>query len=295
MSFLRWLRFQYCLATKSLSYSRDVIDSIYRIYLNHNKVIHYRDGYPVYSLTTPALFSKPMANFLARTFYRTLQNRNLPNLLSFAVNDECNAACQHCSFYDGVDQPGRATLSLTQAKKLIADAQELGVSVINFVGGEPLLRKDLAQIVASIDKSRSTSLLFTNGWLLAERARELKSAGLDSVYVSIDFSEAGPHDHFRQTPGMFDRALAGIREAKKLGFSTGFSVTMTPESWEAGELNKIIHLAKQVGVHEVFVFDALPTGRYQNRTDCIDNSAWVDDMIRSVEPFHRDASYPGVA
>lgn len=80
-SLLSWLRFQWCLATRSVGYGSDLIDIIYRVYLNHSKVIHYRNGLPVYSLTTPALFSKPMANFLARALYRNLQNRNLPNLM----------------------------------------------------------------------------------------------------------------------------------------------------------------------------------------------------------------------
>ncbi|WP_199318815.1 hypothetical protein [Leptolyngbya sp. FACHB-541] len=90
--------------------SIDFVEVLYRIYLNHNKVIHFRNGYPVYSLSTPALFSKPAANFIARALYRTIQNKNLPNMMSFAVNDDCNAACQHCSFFTAVEEPGRAVL-----------------------------------------------------------------------------------------------------------------------------------------------------------------------------------------
>ncbi|WP_199313513.1 hypothetical protein [Leptolyngbya sp. FACHB-671] len=52
--------------------SIDFVEVLYRIYLNHNKVIHFRNGYPVYSLSTPALFSKPAANFIARALYRTI-------------------------------------------------------------------------------------------------------------------------------------------------------------------------------------------------------------------------------
>ena len=289
------LRLRWFLATRSLRYLEDFNEVLLRIYLNHSKVIHYRRGKPVYSLTTPAVYSKPAANFISRALYRTIQNRNLPNLMSFAVNDDCDAACQHCSFFSAVEEPGRAVLDLEQSRALIRDAQELGVSVVNFVGGEPLLRDDLPDIIRAVDKDLSTTVLFTNGSRLEARAKELWQAGLDSVYVSIDASGAEAHDAFRRSPGLFDKALRGIAACRKLGFSTGFSVTMAPESWEAGELEKIIELARENGVHEVLVFDALPTGRFKNRADLVDDEgAWVEAMIRSTDGINRDRRYPGV-
>ena len=56
------------------------------------------------------------------------------------------------------------------------------MSILNLVGGEPLLRSDLPEIIASVDKSRSTVVLLTNGWHLAERAPELGRAGTPGVF-----------------------------------------------------------------------------------------------------------------
>jgi MoaA/NifB/PqqE/SkfB family radical SAM enzyme len=293
-SWLAELRFRWLLATGSLRGSPDLVRTLYRVYLDHDKVIHVRDGHPVFSLVSPALFSGPAAHFLARTLYRTIQNRNVPNLMSFAVNDACNAACEHCSFFTAVDEPGRGVLTQAEAVQAIRDAQELGVSVINFVGGEPLMREDLPVLISAVDKALSTTLLFTNGWALEARAAELRWAGLDSVYASIDAADAGRHDAFRHRPGLFERALRGIEAARRLGCSTGFSTTMTPESWQVGELGRIVELAREVGVHEVFVFDAMPTGRYQARADIVDNPGWVDDMIRWARPYNRDPDYPAI-
>ena len=300
MAGLRWWslgswRWRWALARRGLSYSTAIFDRIYRIYLNHAKVIHYRDGFPVYSLTTPAAFSKPAANFLARALYRTIQNRNLPNLMSFAVNDICNAHCPHCSFYEGVDAKDRTVLSLDQARKVVADAQDLGVSVINFVGGEPLLRRDLSDIIASVDKGRSCTVLFTNGWFLQERAVELRRAGLDGVYISLDASTASAHDSCRGVKGLFDRAVAGASAARRLGMSTGVSYCVTPEAYAAGELDDVIEMSRRIGAHEVLVFDALPTGRFQNRQDLVDNNEWVDTMIEKARPYNEAAEYPGIA
>jgi MoaA/NifB/PqqE/SkfB family radical SAM enzyme len=290
----RRLRLKAFLAGRALGYGSDFVDVLYRIYLNHSKVIHHRDGYPVYSLSTPALFSPPAAHFIARTLYRAVQNRNIPNLMSVAVNDGCNARCGHCSFFEGVESPGRHVLTSSEWAGVIGEAQALGVSIVNLVGGEPLLHPELEAIVASVDKSLSTVLLFTNGWHLAARAAGLRRAGLDSVYVSLDAADAERHDTLRGTPGLFDRALAGLAVARRQGMSVGISATLTPESFEAGELKRLVELTRRVGAHELLVFDALPTGRLEHRDDLVDNGAWVERMIASAEPWNRDPRYPGV-
>ncbi len=291
---LNSLRLQWFLATKALGYSTDFVETLYRIYLNHQKIIHFRDGYPVYSLSTPALFSKPAANFIARALYRTIQNKNLPNLMSLAVNDTCNVHCEHCSFFEAVEQPGRPSLDLGQMQQVIAQAQELGVSVINFVGGEPLLRPDLPELIRSVDKSRSTTILFTNGWHLAQRARDLRRAGLDSVYVSLDAADPVGHDLFRGQTGLFERAIAGIAAAKRAGFSVGISTTLTPESYARGEFTAMVELARRLRVHELLIFDALPSGRYQHRQDLVDDPHWIEAAIAAARPYNRDPRYPGI-
>ena len=294
LAITRRLRLQAFLAAKALGYGTDFVDVLYRIYLNHNKVIHYRDGYPVYSLSTPALFSPPAAHFIARTLFRSVQNRNIPNLMSLAVNDGCNARCGHCSFFSGVESPGRTVLSAIQWSGVIKEAQALGVSIINLVGGEPLLHPELEAIVASVDKSLSTVLLFTNGWHLADRVASLRQAGLDSVYVSLDAADAAQHDALRGTPGLFDRALQGLAMARRQGLSVGISATLTPESFAAGELARLVELARRVGAHELLVFDALPSGRLEHRDDLVDNGDWVERMIDSANRWNRDPRYPGV-
>ncbi len=293
MNIIKRLRYNLFFLTHSVGYTKEYIERTYKIYIGHSKVIHVRDGYPVFSLSSPALFSKPSAHFFARILFRTIQNKNIPNLMSYAVNDICNVSCKHCSFFQGVEEKGRENLSLEQSKQLIQDAQELGVSVINFVGGEPLLRTDLADIIRSVDKTVSTTVMFTNGWLLKEKAKELRSAGLDSIYISIDSADEKIHDTIRGQEGLFKRAVAGLIEAKKEGFSVGISTCLTPEAYKRGELKKMMDFAQSLGVHEVIIFDAMPSGRYAFRKDLVDND-WTEEMIREVRSYNQDESFPGV-
>ncbi len=288
------LRLRSFIATHSIPYTYDYIKAFYKIYLNHDKVIHFRDGYPVFSLSTPSVFSKPMANLVARSFFRSIQNKNIPNLLSFAINDICNAGCEHCSFFQGVHDPKRKPVSLDQAKKIIYEAQELGVTMINFVGGEPLLREELPQIIQSVDKNTSATTLFTNGALLSEKANILRESGLDGIYISLDAAQEAKHDFFRKSKGLFQNATEGIQVALSTGMSVGISTTMTPESYADGELDRIVELGKKLGVHEVLIFDAMPTGRYKHRKDLVDNHNWVEDMIHHIKKYNDDPSYPGV-
>jgi len=288
------LRLKITTLLKGPSYLDEFTRQTYKTYLNHNKVIHYRDGYPVYSLSTPALFSKPAANFFARILYRIIQNRNMPNLMSFALTDTCNAQCAHCSFFDKESQRKGEVMTSQQCKKIIADAQEIGVSIINLLGGEPLMRGDIMEIIKSIDKDLSTVILFTNGWHLQEKAGDLKKAGLDGVYVSIDSADGAEHDKIRNRNGMFEKAMAGLSSAKKAGLSVGISCCITKDDYNGGKLEEIIELGREIGIHEILVFDAIPTGKLKDCGKLIDDNHWINDMIKFTEKYNKDDSYPGI-
>lgn len=231
---------------------------------------------------------------MARTLYRSIQNKNMPNLMSFAVTDVCNARCGHCSFYEGIEDVTRKPMNLEECRQVIRVAQELGVSIINFVGGEPLKRPEILEIIRAVDKDLSATSLFTNGWALPELARGLREAGLDGVYVSLDSADAATHDSIRKLPGLFERGVRGIAAALKTGMSVGISMCLTPDRFADGEFERMVEFARKLGVHELTVFDAMPSGRAQDQADLIDNEAWKEDLIQRSERYNRDSSYPGI-
>jgi len=139
----------------------------------------------------------------ARIAGRALRNyiTDKPLVISFEVTHSCTCNCLHC------DRGGT-----TKEKELLkpgdypALVSSLRPSVVQVSGGEPLLRKDVVDIVKAI-KNRSNGLPYiifvTNGSLLnKENYVELKEAGVDRISVSLDFPNE-KHDEFRRLPGLY--------------------------------------------------------------------------------------------
>lgn len=232
------------------------------MHLGHTKIIGWEGASPIHTLFIPGEFSSPMVRSRARMFNMLRFGRTMPVLCDFGMTNACQCTCQHCSAWG---QQG-TELDTTAWKKAVDDSLALGVYVIIFTGGEPLLRPDLAEIIAHVDKDQALPVLFTNGLLLAQRAQELHRAGLNRVLVSFDSPDAERHDANRGVPGTFAKAMEGIAACKKLGMLTAISTFADAQRLADGTMDGLVKLGKDLGVNEVVFFDALPTGRWKNRT-----------------------------
>ncbi|MBF0499777.1 MAG: radical SAM protein [Candidatus Riflebacteria bacterium] len=290
---LRRIQLSLKMVTHGIPFYHSMIDKGYDVYLNHHKIIHWRDGYPVFTMSSPALFSKPMANFIIRNMFGVIQNRALPNMMSFAITPDCTLKCPQCSFADIAKVTTQKPLTIEESKKAIKSAQQMGVSVITLTGGEPLTCPHLDELLRCIDKDVSTVAVFTSGLELEVRAANLRKAGLDGVYVSIDEPEADLHDLHRGQKGLFDTAMRGVKAAKKAGLTVGFSVCAFPDSIKTGRLERIIELGRKCGVHEIVIFSAAPSGNLKDRQDLC-KTDWIEEIITFSEKYKEDHRYPGL-
>src|SRR3989338_559747 len=117
------------------SYTNHFLD----YYMRHHKVIGWYKGWPVYSAFLTPWNSGPLANLMARRLISAITEEQLPAMANIGVTDVCNARCEHCSFYNAMDKPGKPVLNTEQMKRILQECQDFGLSVINFVGVEPLL------------------------------------------------------------------------------------------------------------------------------------------------------------
>ena len=151
--------------------------------------------------------------------------------LRISVTDRCNFRCGYCMprdvYHDSYAFMPRAEIltfeEITRLSRLFA--RELGAHKLRLTGGEPLLRRDLPQLVEKLARIEGIEdlTLTTNGLLLAEHARRLADAGLMRITVSLDALDAATFGKMAGLPGgakqALDRVLAGIDAAIDAGLA----------------------------------------------------------------------------
>jgi cyclic pyranopterin phosphate synthase len=140
--------------------------------------------------------------------------------LRVSLTDKCNLRCTYCMPAEGLPSlPRDQALSADEIVRLVSIAvRDLGVRQVRFTGGEPLLRKDLVEIIercAALEPRPEISLT-TNAIGLAERAPALAAAGLDRVNVSLDTLHAETFMQVTRRP-FLERVLAGVDAAAAAG------------------------------------------------------------------------------
>jgi GTP 3',8-cyclase len=137
--------------------------------------------------------------------------------LRVSVTDRCNFRCRYCMPAEGLEWLNRdEVLSFEEIHRLVALMAALGVSEIRLTGGEPLVRRDLPELVRMLAATPGVDdlSLTTNGVLLDRLAGPLVKAGLQRLNVSLDslnhvrFAEITRRD-------ALDRVLAGLEEAER--------------------------------------------------------------------------------
>ena len=140
-----------------------------------------------------------------------------PLLASLAVTYRCNQRCSYCE----LPERGIADKELQTEgfKKIIDQLIKLEASSISFTGGEPLIRKDVPELIRYIKKSGTSTNLTTNGMLITPELSEvIIDAGLDSIGISLDSANRKYVNKARGTSKAFDAAINAIThmaESKK--------------------------------------------------------------------------------
>jgi MoaA/NifB/PqqE/SkfB family radical SAM enzyme len=293
-SFWSSLRYLWLMLAKGHRFGSDFLTMTNRRFCNGpDKVIGWSKGYPSYYLLSPPMFSRPAMNSLTTRLVSIYQWRKLPDLVSLAVTDGCNMDCELCSFA-AMRKAGKSTLTTNELRRAVRQAQELGVATINLVGGEPLLRDDLPEVIRAVDQDLSQVILFTNGSHLAARARELRAAGLTSVIVALDSADAAEHDRRKRAPDAFARALAGIEAARREKLLVGISTVARPGDLENGGLVRLFELGRKLRVHQILVFDAVSFCGDPSEQSPAWTQASLDALIELCADYHRRKEYPGI-
>jgi len=195
--------------------------------------------------------------------------------LRISITDRCNLRCIYCMPSKGVPLLHHADLlTYEEILRTVRIAAQLGVRKIRITGGEPLVRKNLPWLIASIRQIPGIEdiSLTTNGLLLPSLIEELSSAGLTRINVSID--SLIPERYAEITRGgSLDKVLAGIRRAAELGIHP-IKINMVPIRGVNDD--EIIAFARltQDEQYDVRFIEFMPTGA---------NDFWSSDRVVTTD------------
>jgi MoaA/NifB/PqqE/SkfB family radical SAM enzyme len=261
-------------------------DLLFLLYFYNEFRRRYRDfaswkGKRVLNLFFPPSKTRAQLRTRATIFRRHVFKIVEPAVFTFAVTYRCPFACNHCSARLFRDE-SRPELSTSEAKRIIDECLDMGVSVIAFTGGEPLVRSDIFELIRHVDKKKAVVYLFTNGLLLTDEVLEkLKASDIFSLFVSLDSPDPEEHDRLRGHPGLFQAALDGINRARAKGILVGISSYCGRSATARRDYLRMHELGRKLDVQLVAFFDLVPTGRLLHQTE----EALTLDQHRELAEF----------
>ncbi|MBN1273907.1 MAG: radical SAM protein [Candidatus Aminicenantes bacterium] len=179
--------------------------------------------------------------------YKHIVDQNILFSLSIEITTLCNLNCVHC--YNLKNIPDR--LSLRHIKQVLKEASELGALFLSITGGEPMMRKDIWDVLDYAVKLNFATLLYTNGTLIgADEARMLKETGVYWVDITLLGATPSTHDKLTGCSGSFELTLNAIREIKNTGMGIAIKTPVLKENYS--ELNRIKNIAADLGIMHIF-------------------------------------------
>jgi cyclic pyranopterin phosphate synthase len=205
--------------------------------------------------------------------------------LRISVTDRCNFRCKYCMpkevFGRGYDfLPKEHILSFEEITRLTGIFAQLGAEKIRLTGGEPLLRHDLDQLIASLSQVKGVRdlTLTTNGSRLVEEAAALRRAGLRRLTVSVDALDDATFRAMNDVDFPVHRVLRGIEAARSAGFAP-IKINMVVK--RGINEDQIVPMARHFQSHEFIL-------RYIEYMDVGNTNGWhMEDVVPAAEILER--------
>jgi len=213
--------------------------------------------------------------------YAWLVARGMPVLVHFEVTMRCNARCSFCDYWK--------TEASARAEELasFADAARyFNPLLITFTGGEPLLRRDLESLVATVSEAvrlKYIMLITHGGMLTVERATSLWDAGVNQFNISLDYLDAR-HDRARGIPGLSHRIFTVVDAMREKGIdSIRFNTVIKRDNLD--QIMPIVRRAAELGIGvNLSVYSDAKNG---NRDFLLDDIGLVRSLVSELLAFKR--------
>jgi hopanoid biosynthesis associated radical SAM protein HpnH len=175
-------------------------------------------------------------------------NKRYPLALMLEPLFRCNLACNGCGKIDYPDPILNQRLSVEECLQAV---DECGAPVVSIAGGEPLLHKEMPEIVKGIMKRKKFVYLCTNALLMEKKMDDYQPSPYFVWSVHLD-GDKEMHDHSVSQEGVYDKAVAAIKEAKRRGFRVNINCTLFNDAIPE-RVAKFFDTLKPIGVDGITV------------------------------------------
>ena len=248
----------------------------------------------------PYVASKLAANKLR-------QEQGFPTpVIRLAANMLCNFQCNHCCAEHYMDRhllkltgkkEERHQLDLNDIRELSRQADEFGLSRFVLTGGEPLLMRNPSfdEIVEAIDPEKHYIITDTNGWFMdLEKAKHIKSIGVEKVQLSLDSSIETEHDAFRNKKGSFKRVMRAVDACLEAGLNLILSTCLVRDRVKTDEFLELCEFSQEKGIG-LYVTYAKPVGSAKDHLEWVilkEDADYLRELEKKYNVFtHMTPSY----
>jgi len=185
-------------------------------------------------------------------------------VVAWNTSRTCNLKCVHC-YTDSESKKYEGELSTEEGKTLIDDLARFQIPALLFSGGEPLMRKDLFELVGHAVSLGIRPTLSTNGTLITrEVAQRIKDLGFTYVGISLD-GIGDINDAFRGKKGAFGKAMEGFRNCRAVEQRVGLRLTLTRHNYK--DLHRIFDFIEAEGIDRACFYHLVYSGRGKESDD----------------------------
>lgn len=230
--------------------------------------------------------------------------------LRISVIDKCNLRCTYCMPVEGFEWiPKSEILRYEEIQAIVREMAGMGLRRVRITGGEPLVRKDLSELVSQLRTITEIEdiALSTNAILLPRFATELRLAGVDRVNISLDTLRRDRFEEIARRPvRLFDETMRGIEAAERAGFAPIKINTVLLRGLNDDEVAEFARVTRTKPWHVRFI-ELMPVGenlhladRFIGTDEVLERLLDIDELLPDEGPrgngparYYRFAGAPG--
>jgi MoaA/NifB/PqqE/SkfB family radical SAM enzyme len=210
------------------------------------------------------------------------ENNGRPFIFHFLTTLRCNCDCETCLWKDNTKKD---ELTLEEIKHIYSEAKEAGFVVTILWGGEPLIRKDITDIIKFVKRELKFTIvgIVTNGWFLPEKIKEI-GEDLDFILISLDSPRAQEHDQIRGLTGLYDKIMHSINIIKANYPLISLQFSFSISKYNINRIEEMIKLSDKIGIP--VAFNIINTIRHYSHGDVDEKgelSASDEDISKTFE------------